>query len=76
MDYIVVILIWRMALFWKKKKRKEEAPVCVACDTIITIKYIWIECADLVEVRKNILRRDLCIIVLYACAARVNRLWE
>ena len=29
--------------------KKEESPVCVACDTIITIKHILIECADLVE---------------------------
>ena len=27
--------------------------VCVACNTIITVKHILIECADLVEVRRN-----------------------
>ena len=42
--------------------KKEEPPVCVACNTIITVRHILIECADdLVEVRKNISRRDLCI---------------
>ena len=33
--------------------RKEEAPVCVACKTVLTIKHILIECADLLEVRKR-----------------------
>ena len=33
--------------------RKEEAPVCVACNTALTIKHILIECADLLEVRKQ-----------------------
>ena len=33
--------------------RKEEAPVCVACDAVITVKYILIECADLLEIRKK-----------------------
>ena len=33
--------------------RKEEAPVCVACNTILTVKHILIECADLLEVRKK-----------------------
>ena len=33
--------------------RKEEAPVCVACKTVLTIKHILIECADLLEVRKK-----------------------
>ena len=33
--------------------RKEEAPVCVACNAIITVKHILIECADLLEIRKN-----------------------
>ena len=33
--------------------RKEEAPVCVACNTVITIKHILIECADLLEIRKK-----------------------
>ena len=30
--------------------RKEEARVCVACDAVITVKYILIECADLIEI--------------------------
>ena len=33
--------------------KKEEPPVCVACNTTISVKHILIECADLVEVRKN-----------------------
>ena len=33
--------------------RKQEASVCVACNTAMTIKHILIECADLLEVRKK-----------------------
>ena len=33
--------------------RKEEAPVCVACNTVITVKHILIECADLLEMSKK-----------------------
>ena len=33
--------------------KKEEALVCVACNTSLTIKHILIECADLLEVRKK-----------------------
>ena len=33
--------------------RKEEAPVCVACNAVITIKHVLIECADLLEIRKK-----------------------
>ena len=33
--------------------RKEEVPVCVACNTVITVKHILIECADLLEIRKK-----------------------
>ena len=33
--------------------RKEEAPVCVACNAVITIKHIMIECDDLLEIRKK-----------------------
>ena len=33
--------------------RKEEAPFCVACNTVITVKHILIECADLLEIRKK-----------------------
>ena len=33
--------------------RKEEVPVCVACNAVITVKHIFIECADLVEIRKK-----------------------
>ena len=33
--------------------RKEQAPVCVACNAVITVKYILIVCADLLEIRKK-----------------------
>ena len=33
--------------------RKEEAPVCVACNVVLTIKHIFIECADLLDTRKK-----------------------
>ena len=33
--------------------RREEAPVCVACNAVITIKRILIECADVLEIRNE-----------------------
>ena len=33
--------------------RKEEASVCVACNAVITVKHILIECADLLEIRRK-----------------------
>ena len=33
--------------------RKEEAPVCVACNVVLTVKHILRECADLFEIRKK-----------------------
>ena len=33
--------------------RQEEAPVCVACGAVITVKQNLIECADLLEIRKK-----------------------
>ena len=33
--------------------RKEEAPVCVPCNTALTIKHILIEYTNLLEVRKK-----------------------
>ena len=33
--------------------RTEQAPVCVACNAVITVKHILIECADLLEIRKK-----------------------
>ena len=33
--------------------RKEEAPVCVACDAVITVKYILLECVHLMEIRNK-----------------------
>ena len=32
---------------------REEAPVGVACGTVITVKHILIECADLLEIRRK-----------------------
>ena len=34
--------------------REEEAPVCVACNAIITVKHILIESTDLLKIRKKI----------------------
>ena len=33
--------------------RKKEAPVCVACNVLLTVKHILIECTDLLEIRKK-----------------------
>ena len=33
--------------------RKEEAPVCVACNAVITVEDILIGCADLLEIRQK-----------------------
>ena len=33
--------------------RKDEAHVCFACNAVITVKHILIECGDLVEIRKK-----------------------
>ena len=33
--------------------RKEEAPVCVSCNAVITVKHILIKCVDLLEIRKK-----------------------
>ena len=33
--------------------RKEEAPVCVACNAVITVKHTLIECADLLEISEK-----------------------
>ena len=33
--------------------RREEAPVCVACNAVTTVKHILIECADLLEIRRK-----------------------
>ena len=33
--------------------RKEEAPVCVSCNAVITVKQILIEHADLLEIRRK-----------------------
>ena len=35
--------------------RKEEVPVCVACNAVITVKRILTECSDLLEIRKKYL---------------------
>ena len=33
--------------------RKKEAPVCVSCNAVITVKHISIECTDLLEIGKK-----------------------
>ena len=33
--------------------RKEEASICAAYNTVITVKHILIECADLLEIGKK-----------------------
>ena len=33
--------------------RKEEIPVCVACNAVISVEHILMECADLLEIRKK-----------------------
>ena len=41
--------------------RNEEAPVCFACNALITVKHILIECADLLEIRKKYFEeKSLC----------------
>ena len=45
----MVIPVSRIPFF----RQKEEPPVCVPCNTTISVKHILIECADLVEVRKK-----------------------
>ena len=37
------------SFLWKK----EDLPVCLACNKTITVKHLLIECADLLEVRKK-----------------------
>ena len=32
---------------------RKEAPVCVAFNAVTTVKHIWIECADLLEITKK-----------------------
>ena len=41
--------------------RKEEAPVCVACNAVITVEHNMTECADLLEIKKKYFEeRSLC----------------
>ena len=44
--------------------RQEEAPVCVACGAVITVKHILIECADLLEIRRKYLWRKISVFTL------------
>ena len=44
--------------------KKEEPPVFVACKGIPTVKHLLIECADLMELGRNILRRNLLLTFL------------
>ena len=47
----------------------ERVPVCVACNAVISVKHILIECSDLLEIRKKYfevislysLFRDVCL---------------
>ena len=50
-DSFQFTLYWSF-LFDTRLYLKKEPPVCVECSTITTIKYILLEFADLVEVRK------------------------
>ena len=42
--------------------KREEAHVCVACNALITVKLILIECADLMEIRKKYFEESLCVV--------------
>ena len=33
--------------------RREEAPVCVACNAVITVEHIFMECAEMLEIGKK-----------------------
>ena len=44
--------------------KEEEPPVCVVCNTIITIKHILIECADNSGGQKEILWGEICVFTL------------
>ena len=46
-------LYWNTNWLTKIISRKEEAPVCAACNAVITVKHFLIECADLLEIRKK-----------------------
>ena len=39
--------------------RKEEAPICAACNVVITVEHILIECADLLETRKKYFEKKI-----------------
>ena len=52
---------------------KEEPPVCVACNTIITIKHILIECADLVEVRKKYFLGEIFVFTVPKCEKETGK---
>ena len=41
--------------------RNEEAPVCIACNAVITVKQILIECPICWRLERNISKRNLCI---------------
>ena len=47
-DYKLDTFIWRIPFSIKR-----IGPCCVTCGTVITINYILIECADLVQIRKK-----------------------
>ena len=56
--YIIIILIYNTrkentVLNRLHIVRKEEIPVCVACNAVISVEHILMECADLLEIRKK-----------------------
>ena len=49
----LLLLVVRSYLTHFFTLRKEEAPVCVACNVVLTVKHILIEYADLLEIKKK-----------------------
>ena len=33
--------------------KREEIPMCVACDEVLSVKHILLHCADLIEIRRK-----------------------
>ena len=48
--------------------RKEEDPVCVACNVALTVKHVLIECADMLEISKKYFEEKF----LYSLFRNVN----
>ena len=63
------------SFYFEKKKKEEEPLYSLACNTIIIIKHILMECADLVEVmERNSLRRDLFVFTFSKSKPREKKL--